>query len=339
MKLVVNGAAVSGTSLGGKRYFHNIFSRLSWPGGTEVRNLAGAGSLARIHELVYRGRQDEIFWTPSQRGPIRAHNHVVTVLDCINVEYVYRNDWRLATYRRLFNSILNNASAVVAISRATRDSILRNYRIDPDKIIVIPGPNDFSTELSQHSPTFLEERPFGEERPFVLLFSNLLPHKNTARAVSAFAASSAARCGISLRIVGPVEPTALAECRAAGVMVEQYVGVEDVTLQRWLRSCRFMLSPSLEEGLNLPIGEAISIGANVLCSDIPVHREFFDGQVRFFDPKDISSIAYELDLAFDEPDPWVCEPALPYRRTFDDVTKEYSELFNRVAMDASPRKR
>lgn len=339
MKLVINGAAVSGTSLGGKRYFNNIFSRLCWPSTTEVRHLAGAGSLARMRELAYQGRQDEIFWTPNQRGPMRAHNHVVTVLDCINVEYVYRDDWRLHMYRWVFNSTLNNASAVVAISRATRDSILRNYRIDADKIIVIPGPNDFSTELCQHFPVFLEEGSFGGEPPFVLLFSNLLPHKNTSRAVSAFAASSAARCGISLRIVGPVEPTALAECRAAGVTVEQYVGVEDATLQRWLRSCRFMLSPSLEEGLNLPIGEAISIGANVLCSDIPVHREFFDGKVRFFDPRDISSIVYELDLAFDEPNPWVCEPALLYRRTFDDVTREYSELFNRVAMDASKRKR
>lgn len=335
MKLVINGAALSGTSLGGKRYFNNIFSRLSWPGATEVRYLAGAGSLARMRELAYRGRQDEIFWTPNQRGPIRAHNHVVTVLDCINVEYVYRDDWRLPIYRRMFNSILNNASAVVAISRATRDSVLRNYRIDADKIIVIPGPNDFRAELCQHSPTFLEESALGGGQPFVLLFSNLLPHKNTARAVFAFAASSAARRGISLRIVGPVQPTALAECRAAGVTVEQYVGIEEVTLQRWLRSCRFMLSPSLEEGLNLPIGEAISIGAKVLCSDIPVHREFFDGQVRFFDPKDISSIAYELDLAFDEPDPWISEPALLYRRTFDDVTRCYSELFYRVAMDAS----
>lgn len=339
MKLVINGAAVSSTSLGGKRYFNNIFNRLCWPGGTDVRNLAGIGSLARIHELAYRGRLDEIFWTPNQRGPIRAHNHVVTVLDCINVEYVYRDDWRLPMYRWLFNSTLNNARAVVAISQATRDSILRNYRIDTDKIIVIPGPNDFSTELCRHPAEFLEKRSLGDERPFVLLFSNLLPHKNTARAVSAFAASSAARLGISLKIVGPVEQKALAECHAAGVKIEQYIGVKDVTLQSWMRSCRFLLSPSLEEGLNLPIGEAISIGANVLCSDIPVHREFFNGQVRFFDPNDKSSIVYELDLAFDEPHPWVCQPASLYRRTFDDVTKDYSELFNRVAIDASKRKR
>ncbi len=290
MKLVVNGAAVAGTSLGGKRYFNNIFSRLGWPGGTEVRTLTGARSLTRMRELAYRGRRDEILWSPNQRGPLLACNHVVTVLDCINVEYSYRDDWRLPAYRWLFNLILDNASAIVAISHATRDAILRNYRIDADKITVIAGPNDFRADLGRHPHPRPIDGSSAAGPPFVLLFSNLLPHKNTARAASAFATSSSARRGIALRVVGPLEPTTLTECRAAGVTVEQHVGVDDVKLQRWLRDCLFMLSPSLAEGLNLPIGEALSIGANVLCSDIPVHREFFDGQVRFFDPNDIQQL-------------------------------------------------
>lgn len=339
MKLVVNGVAVAGTSLGGKRYFNNIFSRLGWPGGTELRMLTDARSVARMRELAYRGNPDEIFWSPNQRGPLLACNHVVTVLDCINVEYVYRDDWRLPAYRRLFNLILDNASAVVAISNATRDSILRNYRIDAGKVAVIAGPNDFRADLGRHPHPSSMDASSVAGPPFVLLFSNLLPHKNTARAVSAFAASSAARRGIALRIVGPIEPTALAACRLAGVKVDQHVGVDDVKLQLWLRNCLFMLSPSLSEGLNLPIGEALSIGANVLCSDIPVHREFFDDQVRFFDPDNIPAIAHALDLAFDEPGSWVRETASSYRRTFDDVTREYSALFDRVARAAATSRR
>jgi glycosyltransferase involved in cell wall biosynthesis len=288
-----------------------------------------------MSELAYLGRKDEIFWSPNQRGPLLARNHIVTVLDCINVEYVYSKDWRLGCYRHLFNSILSNATAVVAISNATRDSILRNYSIDPNKITVIPGPNDFRAEFSLKSNPCSSEDLFAMEQPFVLLFSNLLPHKNTSTALTAFAASSASRRDIAIRVVGPVDATALAVCRAAGVKVEHYVGVDDVTLQTWLRSCFFMLSPSLEEGLNLPIGEATSMGVNVLCSDIPVHREFFDGQVRFFDPRDILSIVHALDLAFDESGPWVCKNSYSYRRSFDDVTKEYLSLFQGVARDAA----
>ena len=339
MKLVVNGAAVAGTSLGGKRYFNGILSRLGWPGGTEIRTLAGARSLARMRELAYRGRRGEIFWSPNQRGPVVACNHVVTVLDCINVEYSYRDDWRLPAYRWLFNLILDNASAVVAISNATRDSILRNYRISADKVTVIAGPNDFRDDMGRRPHPGSMDASSAGGQPFVLLFSNLLPHKNTARAALAFAASSSARRGIALRVVGALEPTALASCRAAGVTVEQYVGVDDAELDRWLRECLFMLSPSLAEGLNLPIGEALSMGANVLCSDIPVHREFFDGRVRFFDPNDIHAIAHALDLAFDVPGSWVRETVLSYRRTFDDVTREYSALFDRVARAAAAGQR
>lgn len=334
MKLVINGAAVSGTSLGGKRYFNNIFSRLTWPGGIEIRNLGAPGSFTRLRELGYSGHQEEIFWSPNQRGPLRVRHHVVTVLDCINVEYIYRKDWRLPAYRRLFNSILNNASAVVAISHATRDAIMRNYQIDAEKVIVIAGPNDFRSESSQYSSDDLCRKSSEVEPPFVLLFSNLLPHKNTARAISAFAASSAARRGVSLKIVGEAEPKALAECRAAKVTIEQHVGVDDLTLQKWLRNCQFMLSPSLDEGLNLPIGEALSIGTKVLCSDIPVHREFFDGQVRFFDPKDMGAISYALDLAFDDIGIWLRELEWRDCRSFDDVTRDYAALFNRVAQAA-----
>jgi len=333
VKLVVNGTAVSRTSLGGKRYFNGIFQRLEWDWGKEVRNLKGSNSMARIRELTYLGRKGEIYWSPNQRGPIMASNHIVTVLDCINVEYVYRKDWRLSSYRRLFSLILNNATAVVAISHATRDSILRNYKINPNKIIVIPGPNDFRTEFSLQSLKYSKEYSFAAEQPFVLLFSNLLPHKNTGSALTAFAASTASRRDIALRVVGPVDATALALCRAAGVTVEHHIGIDDMTLQAWMRSCCFLLSPSLEEGLNLPIGEAISMGVNVLCSDIAVHREFFDGPVRFFDPKDISSIVHALDLAFDDSGSWACKNPFSYSRSFDDVTKEYLKLFQQIALN------
>jgi len=335
VRLVVNGAAVAGTSLGGKRYYNGIVSRLDWPDGIRVRDLLGPQSLVRLREFAYRGRRDEIFWSPNQRGPLLAPNHVVTVLDCINVEYVYRDDWRLPAYRRLFNLILDNASAVVAISCATRDSILRNYRIDRDKVVVIAGPNDFRGDLGRSPHSHATKTTSATRQPFVLLFSNLLPHKNTERAATAFAASSAARRGIALRVVGPLASRAIEACRAAGVTVEQHVGVDDATLQGWLQDCVFMLSPSLAEGLNLPIGEALSLGANVLCSDIPVHREFFDDQVRFFDPTDIAAIAHALDLAFEAPGSWVRQTASSYRRTFDHVTLEYTALFQRVARAGS----
>ena len=326
--LIVNGTALRRTSLGGRRYCHGVLQALAWDRPVEISPPPRWSKLERIDELLQRGRPDAIFWSPNQRGPIFARNHVVTVLDCINVEYVYRHDWRLPLYRTLFNSVLDRAIAVVAISNATRDAILRNYRIDPAKLHVIAGPVDFGDDLRHrqsvtHAPDC--------DPPFVLMITNALPHKNTARACAAFAASAAASRGIALRVVGMIDTAAEAACRAAGVQVETHSGIDDEALASWMFQCRFLFSPSLEEGLNLPIAEALSAQVNVLCSDIQVHREFYDGEVRFFDPLDRDSIVDALNRAFDLPGPWEIARSGEAKRSFADVARDYRSIFMRIA--------
>ena len=147
MDLIVNGTALRRTSLGGRRYCHGVLQALAWDTPVEVTRPPRWTKLERIDELLSRGRSDAIFWSPNQRGPLFARNHVVTVLDCINVEYIYRHDWRLPLYRALFNSVLDHATAVVAMSKATLDAILRNYQIDPGKLHVIAGQVDIDTDV------------------------------------------------------------------------------------------------------------------------------------------------------------------------------------------------
>ncbi len=52
----------------------------------------------------------------------------------------------------------------------------------------------------------------------------------------------------------------------------------------WLyRNCRALISLSTIEGFGLPVAEAISCGARVLCSDIPIHREIGSEDCDFID--------------------------------------------------------
>ena len=334
MDLIINGIAVSRTSLGGRRYCHGVLQALAWHKPVETTPLPRWPKLERIDELLLRGRSDAIFWSPNQRGPLFAHNHVVTVLDCINVEYTYRGDWRLPLLRRMFNVVLENAVAVVAISHATRGAVLRNYSIDPAKVLVIPGPVDIPPRSPK--PSAFEE-PAPSALPFVLMVTNALPHKNTARAAQAFAASDAASRGVALRVVGSIDHAGLAACRSAGVNVELRQGVDDESLARWFAECEFLFSPSLDEGLNLPIAEALAHGGNVLCSDIPVHREFYDGQVAFFDPRDVGGMTNALNDALERGRPWTLSRAVPAGPSFDDVASQYRALFLRLATGERPQ--
>ena len=48
---------------------------------------------------------------------------------------------------------------------------------------------------------------------------------------------------------------------------------DDAALRRHYRQARWLLAPSLLEGFDLPIVEALACGTAVIASDIPAHRE------------------------------------------------------------------
>ncbi len=334
VSLIINGTAIVRSSLGARRYYDGVMRHLNWPGRVELTRPARWSRLERASELLERGRANSVYWSPCHRGPLFAAHHVVTVLDCINIEHVYRDDWRLPLLRGLLRVIFSNASAVVAISEATRAALLRNFVLEPSKLVVIAGPvdlRDASINLAKSGMQLARA-----ETDYVLMIANALPHKNTANAGRAFAASSAARRGVSLRIVGSMEASGLAACHAAGVRVEQYQGIDDATLQRWLAGCMFLFSPSLEEGLNLPVAEALSCGANVLCSDIAVHREFYHGMALLCDPLHRLAMTEALDDALSRGRHWgLPNPQRP-QRSFSDVANDYRVLFKCVADGRTP---
>ena len=61
--------------------------------------------------------------------------------------------------------------------------------------------------------------------------------------------------------------------------------LDDHQLAQLIRGARALLAPSFSEGFNLPVGEAIALGAPVIASDIPVHRELAP-EAQLIDPMD-----------------------------------------------------
>lgn len=62
--------------------------------------------------------------------------------------------------------------------------------------------------------------------------------------------------------------------------------LSDAGVASVIRGARMLLSPSLVEGFNLPIAEALSLGIPVVASDIAAHREVGRGLARLIDPLD-----------------------------------------------------
>ena len=136
--------------------------------------------------------------------------------------------------------------------------------------------------------------------------------------------------GTTLRIVGNVDAQTILMIGQAGVKIELYHHVDDATLTAFYRDCLALISPSLSEGLNLPVGEALAFGTEVICSDIPVHREFYDGFVHFFDPKSTDSLTAVIDALAQSAPKFALSWQKGIRRGFADVASEYFTIFNSV---------
>jgi glycosyltransferase involved in cell wall biosynthesis len=249
------------------------------------------------------------------------------VHDCINAEYSYASDWRLPVLRLATLRLLRNAARVVAISNATKSAILRNYDIDASRITVIPS--------ACRLPGFEDAAPknvadIAISDNFVLLVTNALPHKNAEFALKVLSSCRLIReQAVKLRIIGEVSRVALEAYRSAGLEVEVRTRISDEELHRCYREARFLMSPSLAEGHNLPIAEAICCGGNVVCSDIDVHREFYSGCAIFFDPWDVDSAVAAVDDALSRTVPW-SSPAALSSRSFADVAQDYRAVFESV---------
>ena len=323
MHLLINNPAVARSSRGVRRYVAGVLTHLQWPEGVGHLDATRAGALGRLQEMLEPGRRDAILWTPCQRGSFCARHHVVTVHDCISIEYTYRHDVRLPVYLRMMDLLLRRAETVVAISQATRAAVLRHFSLQPEQVVVIPSGMDAITGVATAPPA-------PGAAPFVLLVTNSLPHKNTVATCRAWVRSRGPREGVELRVIGSLPDDARRICQEAGVPLRVASGVDDASLVAAYRQCRFLVAPSLSEGHDLPVAEALSLGAEVLCSDIDVHREYYEGQVVFFDPLREDAIVDALDRALDAPRPWFPRGSAPPPRRFEHVARDYESLFRHI---------
>lgn len=70
--------------------------------------------------------------------------------------------------------------------------------------------------------------------------------------------------------------------------------VNEAQLVALYQGAKAFVTASRDEGFNIPPLEAMACDSPVLCSDIPVHRELFDGAAMFFPPESYETLAAAL---------------------------------------------
>ena len=176
---------------------------------------------------------------------------------------------------------------VVAVSDATRDDLVRWYRLPATKLRTIPSGVD---------PRFFELAARRQPEPFLLAVSTLHPHKNLDGLLRAFAIFRARHPEYRL-IVSGIHGFFSPQLHA---LRESLQLADSVTFPGWIpredlydlyRRAKAFLYPSLFEGFGLPVLEALAAGVPTACSSIEPLNGIAGEAALKFDPRDPGAIA------------------------------------------------
>jgi glycosyltransferase involved in cell wall biosynthesis len=243
-------------------------------------------------------------------GPVfSAAPLVVSVHDVSYLEYPqYFTRFRSLQLRLTVQRTLKRAARVLTPSEFSRRAILRHYRIDEEKVVVVPN-----AVAGQFRPIEREvaraaiRRKFAITRPFVLTVGDLQPRKNHLGLLQAFEDVLRAEPQLQHDLVFVGKETWYsrelhrAVDRSALRDRVHFTGfVEDSDLLRFYGACDLFVFPSFYEGFGLPILEAMACGRAVACSRLTAMPEVADAAGILFDPGSREEIARAmLDILLD----------------------------------------
>jgi glycosyltransferase involved in cell wall biosynthesis len=225
---------------------------------------------------------------------------VVTVHDLIHRVHPEAHAGLLPYGMRLLVRLATARSdRVIAISRSTRDDLVRMLGVSTAKIDVVPQGVGQSVAVTALDEASVRARLGVGDRTLVLSVSAKRPHKNLARLLEALALVPAERRPVLVLPGYATWHEAELRERAVALGVERdvrFLGwVSDAELEGLYAAARCFVFPSLYEGFGLPVLEAMRRGLPVACSDRSSLPEVAGDAALLFDPASPRAIADALE--------------------------------------------
>lgn len=186
------------------------------------------------------------------------------------------------------------AHTIVAGSEWVKQDIINHYRVNPDKVQVIPGSPLMQTDIEPgHADVALK---YQLQLPFALYPAVTWEHKNHIRLLEAIALLRNHGVRVNLVCTGyqtdfwrPIEERLVALDLQEQVRFLGLVPWQD--LQALYQLARFVVIPSLFEAASGPIFEAWQEGTPVACSTVTSLPDQVGDAALLFNPLSVGSIA------------------------------------------------
>jgi glycosyltransferase involved in cell wall biosynthesis len=255
----------------------------------------------QLPQLVGRERLDLMHY-PHLTVPLASRTpFVVTVHDLNYLDAAADSGSRVrrAGYR-VELAKARRARRLIAVSEHTRDSIVRELRVEPERVAVTYEAADPPGTVEPDASVLAR---LGLDAPFFLYVGAAYPYKNLAGLIEAFARLDGNR---QLVLAGDQEEfgAALREQAVAAGLADRVVfpgRVSDAELAALYGGALAYAFVSYSEGFGLPGLEAMSAGLPVVAASAGSLPEIYGDAARYCDPRDADSIAAALDqVASDE---------------------------------------
>ena len=228
--------------------------------------------------------------------PLRGVPTVLTIHDLIYKLYPgYHkklNYWFLNLAMPLF---CRRASAIIAVSEASRQDIIAHYKIEPAKIHVV-----YEAAAEHFRPSSAEQIAAVRQRyqlpdRFLLHLSTIEPRKNLDRLVDALKMLRTDFPDLCLVLAGSkgwLYDDFFARIAAENLenVVRPLGWVPDKDLTAVIGAATLAVQPSLYEGFGLPILEHMACGQVVAASNSSSHPEVGGQAAAYFKPEDTAEM-------------------------------------------------
>jgi len=282
--------------------------------------------------LYFIRPRPDVFFSPTHYAP--RFSPIPTVISIMDLSYIHFPEMfkRLDLYqlRNWTAYSVRNAKRVLTISQASKDDIIREYHVAPDKVVVThPGVKKFSifnfqfSMKSQFSNFEKIRNKYGIRKDYILFVGTLQPRKNITRLIEAFS-----------KILRYKDTKILSEKKSPSILVSQYpsislviVGkkgwlyeeileapkkfgiedrvkflgfVSDEDLPLFYQNALCFVLPSLYEGFGLPVLEAMQYGCPVITSNVSSLPEAGGDAALYVDPKNVSDISNKIKMLIND---------------------------------------
>ena len=237
--------------------------------------------------------------------PVRRAKRVVSIHDLTAILFPqWHPAQRVREMRAGLRASAEAADGVIAVSRATKDDIVRHLAVDPERVAIVPLAVDSSFRPLPRAEVDAALAPFGLAYGAYLLFLGTLePRKNLGRLLDAVVNAGA-----------DVGPLVLAGADGWG-NDELRPRIAELTRQGRVRplgyvpgalrplllgGARVFVYPSLYEGFGWPPLEAMACGTPVVTSGISSLPEVVGDAALLIDPLDVDGLAGSIRRLWDD---------------------------------------